>query len=198
MAAGAPIPAARLDALLGFLAGAGALKDTLRSGFTQGGRPESSAEHSWRLCLLVLLLEDDLPGIDLLQLLRLCLVHDLGDAISGDTPAPLQTIGDDRHAREQQDMETLCAPLPPEMQDRMLALWDEYAAGETPEAGLAEWLDKMETILTHAEGRNPPGFDCGFNLGYGRAATGRHPLLRQIREAADRATRARTGPSGTR
>ena len=50
---------------------------------------------------------------------------------------------------------------------RALALWDEYEAAATPEARAVKALDKMETILQHSQGDNPPDFDYGFNLTYG-------------------------------
>ncbi len=48
-----------------------------RSGYTAQGRPESTAEHTWRLCLMVRLFEDTYPGIDHLHLLKLCVIYDL-------------------------------------------------------------------------------------------------------------------------
>lgn len=187
------IPDDRLRGLLDFLEEAARLKDTMRSGVTAGGRRESSAEHSWRLCLMVCLFEDALVGIDMARLLKLCVVHDLGEAISGDIPAPDQGEEDGRHARERQGMETLCAALPDDIRHKMMALWDEYAAGETPEAVLAKGFDKLETIIQHQSGRNGPEFDHRFNLDYGRAQTDRHPLLRQLRDVVDAATRQRLG-----
>ena len=82
------IPADR-DAFLAFFRAAAALKDTLRSGFTPAGRPESTAEHTWRLCLIAITLDDAL-GVDLRRLLELLVVHDLAEAVVGDVPAPLQ------------------------------------------------------------------------------------------------------------
>ncbi|MDF2233318.1 HD domain-containing protein [Albimonas sp. CAU 1670] len=186
----------RLAGILAFLRGAERLKDTLRSGHTSGGRPESTAEHSWRLTLMIALFARDLPGVDLERLLKLALIHDLGEAISGDVPAVEQRADDGREARERRDMETLCAPLPDDLRAELLALWEDYAAASTPEAVLVKGFDKLETILQHATGANPPDFDYGFNLDYGVARTDAHPLLRAIREAADAATRARMdGPS---
>lgn len=182
---------ARLEAVIAFLQIAERLKDTLRSGRTAGGRRESAAEHSWRLALLALLLERDLAGADLLKLLKLCLVHDLGEAISGDVPATEQAPDDGRAARERADMATLCAVLPADLRAEMMALWDEYADGTTPEAVLAKGLDKIETVLQHGVGANAPGFDYAFNLAYGRGRTQALPLLRQIRAQADATTRAR-------
>ena len=181
----------RLDRIVTFLQGAEALKDTLRSGHTGQGRTESVADHSWRLTLLAFLLADDLEGIDIERLMALCLIHDLGEAISGDVPATQQAPDDGREARERADFGKLCEPLPEDLRARMESLWDEYAGAATPEARMAKGLDKIETILQHAAGRNPGDFDYGFNLDYGRDRTAGHPLLEALRAKADAATRAR-------
>ncbi|QPH52806.1 HD domain-containing protein [Pontivivens ytuae] len=180
----------RLKAIVDFLQAAEALKDTLRSGHTGAGRRESTAEHTWRLCLLALLLEGE-TEVDALRLLQLCIVHDLGEAISGDIPATEQQAEDGRKERERADMARLCAPLPPDLRDRMIGLWKEYEAGETAEAVMAKGLDKIETMLQHLAGRNPEDFDYGFNLGYGVGRTQRHPLLRTLRAEVDARTRRR-------
>lgn len=190
-----PLPApADLAGIVAFLQAAERLKDTLRSGHSAGGRPESTAEHTWRLCLLALLLDRHLPGIDMLKLLRLCVVHDLGEAVSGDIPATEQAAGDGKAARERADLAMLAAPLPVPERDAILALWDEYDAARTPEAVLAKGLDKIETVLQHAIGANPAGFDYGFNLTYGAERTAAHPVLAALRGLADAATRARMVP----
>lgn len=180
-----------VSAYLTFFRNAEALKDTLRSGHTTRGRPESTAEHSWRLTLMALALQGDLPGIDHHRLLGLLIVHDLGEAVSGDIPAPQQTGS--KIAEEQRDMVALLAPLPDEAAARLLALWDEYAAAETPEARLAKGLDRLETVLQHVQGRNPPDFDIGFNLAYGRAQTDSHPLIAALRDPVDAETARRAG-----
>lgn len=180
-----------VSAYLTFFRNAEALKDTLRSGHTTRGRPESTAEHSWRLTLMALALQGDLPGIDHHRLLGLLIVHDLGEAVSGDIPAPQQTGS--KIAEERRDMVALLAPLPDEAAARLLALWDEYAAAETPEARLAKGLDRLESVLQHVQGRNPPAFDIGFNLAYGRAQTDSHPLIAALRDPVDAETARRAG-----
>ncbi|OCW55717.1 HD domain-containing protein [Hoeflea olei] len=180
----------RVAAILSFLDEANRLKDTLRSGRTPLGRRESTAEHSWRLCLLAILLGGEIEGVDLLKLVRLCIVHDLGEAISGDVPAVEQRPNDDRAARERADLVTLCAPLPDDLAAMILVLWDDYAEARSPEAVIAKGLDKIETMLTHSTGRNEPGFDYAFNLGYARKATDAHPLLAEIRQLIDDRHRA--------
>ena len=175
-----------IDAYLAFFRAAGALKDTLRSGHTPGGRPESTAEHSWRLCLMAVALEEALEGVDLKRLIELLIVHDLGEAVRGDVPAPQQQ--GDKSAEERADLRALLAALPEAAAARLLARWDEYAAATTPEARLAKGLDRLETVLTHVEGANPPGFDYAFNLGYGRAWTDAHPLVAALRTPIDTET----------
>jgi len=183
----------RLEGILAFVQAAEQLKDTLRSGRTRQGRAESTAEHSWRLCLIALMFEGELAGVDMARLLKLLVVHDLGEAISGDTPAVAQHIDPHRAERERTDLIALCHPLPTDLQDVIVDLWDEYASGRSPEAVLAKGLDKLETMMQHLIGRNDPDFDYAFNLTYGTAHTDKHPLLRQIRATIDAQTAKRVG-----
>ncbi len=186
-----PIDSQRLTGIVAFVQAAEQLKDTLRSGRTRQGRPESTAEHSWRLCLRVMRFERELAGYDLLRLLKLCLVHDLGEAIHGDIPAVEQHNDPDRSARERADLVALCAPLPADLRNALVELWDDYADARSEEAVLAKGFDKLETMLQHLVGRNAPDFDYGFNLDYAVAQTDRHPLLQDIRRVVDAQTRER-------
>lgn len=181
----------RLRGIIDFLQSAERLKDTLRSGVTAKGRAESVAEHTWRLCLMVMLFNRELKDCDMLRLLKLCIVHDLGEAISGDVPAVNQHGDDGRAARERADLVTLCAPLEEDLGREIIDLWDEYNRAASPEAVYAKGFDKLETMLQHVVGKNAPDFDYEFNLGYGMRQTERHPLLRQVRVMVDDATRAR-------
>ncbi|WP_114945755.1 HD domain-containing protein [Microvirga calopogonii] len=185
----------RLLGTLEFLREAERLKSTLRSGYTSTGRPESTAEHTWRLCLMALVFSDEFENIDLLHLIKLCIVHDLGEALSGDIPAVLQTEGFDKSAQERADLDILTKALHPEKRAEILALWEEYEAASSPEAILAKGLDKLETILQHNQGRNPADFDYAFNLGYGQKHTSAHPVLARIRTILDQETKARAEAS---
>lgn len=181
-----------LQGCLAFLQQAERLKDTLRSGHTSGGRRESTAEHSWRLALFAMLLEEQLPDLDFARILKLCVIHDLGEAIHGDIPATEQTPGmPDKSARERADLATLAAPLPSRLREQLLALWDEYDSAATPEARIVKGLDKLETMIQHNQGSNPASFDYAFNLGYGTQHTAHHPLLAALRELVDATTRER-------
>ena len=183
-------PDDELDGILAFLRTAERLKSVTRSGWTAAGERESVAAHSWRLTLMAAVLADRFAEIDVARLLRICLVHDLGEALRGDIPAPAQA-GGGKAEHERVDLLEVLAPLPERLRDQLAELWDEYEAARTPEARLAKGLDKLETILQHTQGANPADFDYRFNLGYGRQYTAVHPVLAAVRERLDRATAER-------
>jgi len=185
--------AACLAGRLAFLREAERLKSVLRSGFTSSGRAESTAEHSWRLTLMALVFADELPGLDLARVLKLCVVHDLGEAIHGDIPAIHQHAHPDKAAQERADLQTLTRDLDAALRADIIALWDEYEAAATPEAKAVKAFDKLETILQHNQGANPPDFDYAFNLAYGRQHTATAPLFAALRDMLDRDTAARAG-----
>ena len=186
------MPQSDLAGVLDFLRAAEALKTNVRSGWTSAGERESVAEHTWRLCLMALVLAPEFPEVDFARLIRICIIHDLGEAIGGDIPAPAQAArGAAKSADERRDLVTLLEPLPAVRRDEILALWDEYEAAITPEAKLAKALDKLETILQHTQGRNPADFDYRFNLGYGRKFTAEHPLIVELRAILDAETERR-------
>jgi putative hydrolase of HD superfamily len=177
-----------LDGVLAFLREAERLKTVTRSGWTSEGERESVAEHTWRLCLMAMLLYGGAPEVNLARLLRMCLVHDLGEALGGDVPAPEQRTAAPKAGQERADLLRLTAPLPRLLRDEIVELWDEYEAAVTPEARLAKGLDKLETILQHTQGKNPADFDYGFNLAYGRRYTAGDPLLEALRARLDAET----------
>jgi putative hydrolases of HD superfamily len=180
-----------LEGTLTFLRSAERLKTVTRSGWTSAGQPESVAEHTWRLCLMAMLLYGRDPDIDLARLLKMCLIHDLGEAIGGDIPAPAQSGSVQKAPQEREDLLELIEPLSGPLKGEILELWDEYEAVSSREAKLAKGLDKLETILQHTQGRNPAGFDYGFNLGYGQHYTGADPLLAALRVRLDEETARR-------
>ncbi len=181
-----------LGGIVDFLRAAESLKTATRSGWTSAGERESVAEHTWRLCLMALVLHPSFPGVDFARLVKICIVHDLGEAIGGDVPAPEQARrGGSKAADERRDLLQLLAPLPGPLRDEITALWDEYEEARTPEARLAKALDKLETILQHTQGRNPADFDYRFNLSYGRAFTAEPPLVAELRAMLDAETERR-------
>jgi putative hydrolase of HD superfamily len=186
---------AEIGGVLEFLRAAEQLKTTYRSGWTSAGRTESVAEHTWRLCLMSMLFADGFPDVDFAKLVKICIIHDLGEAIGGDIPAIHQVPGESKAAREREDLLQLLRPLPERLRAEVTALWDEYEAAASPEAKLAKALDKLETIMQHNQGMNPPDFDYRFNLDYGKRHTTGHPLIETVRSILDRDTAARAEES---
>lgn len=187
--------AGEIGGVLEFLRAAEKLKSTHRSAWTSAGQPESVAEHTWRLCLMALVLKDAFPGVDFARLVKMCIIHDLGEAIGGDIPAIHQVPGHSKADQERADLLELLQPLPSRLQEEITGLWDEYEAAASPEAKLAKALDKLETIMQHNQGMNPPDFDYGFNLDYGKRYTSGDPLIEEIRALLDRDTAARAADS---
>lgn len=185
----------KLQGVLDFLRAAEQLKNTLRSAHTSQGRKESTAEHTWRLCLMVMLFEAEFPEMDISKLLKMCIIHDLGEAISGDIPAVDQVPGENKALKERLDLQLLIAPLSDDLQVMILALWDEYELAQTPEAKLAKAMDKLETLLQHTQGDNPDDFDYGFNLSYGKKYTDGYDLTAKIRALIDVETKLLAGKS---
>jgi putative hydrolases of HD superfamily len=185
-----------LDGVLAFLRAAERLKTVTRSGWTSTGKAESVAEHTWRLCLMAMVLYGRAEDIDLARLLKMCLIHDLGEAIGGDVPAPAQVAGSPKAGQERADLVSLVEPLPAASRREILELWDEYEAASSPEARLAKGLDKLETILQHTQGRNPDDFDYAFNLDYGQRYTAADPVLAALRSRLDEVTAQRARDAG--
>lgn len=176
---------------LEFLREAEKLKDILRSAHTSSGRTESTAEHSWRLCLMAIVFADQLAGLDLLKVLKMCVIHDLGEAINGDIPAVNQAAFPDKGEQERNDLLLLTHSLDEALRNEILALWDDYENAQSAEAKAVKALDKLETLLQHNQGLNPADFDYGFNLGYGKKYTSADPVFATLRELIDQDTRQR-------
>ena len=173
---------------LDFLRETEKLKDVLRSAHTSSGRTESTAEHSWRLCLMAMVFGDHLSGLDQLKMLKMCVIHDLGEAISGDIPAVNKDSFPDKSAQERNDLLLLTRALDEPLKAEILALWDDYEHALSPEAVAVKALDKLETMLQHNQGKNPAGFDYEFNLAYGKKYTDADPLFEALRTFIDRDT----------
>jgi len=180
----------QLRGVLQFLRDAERLKNVTRTSWTSAGHQESVAEHTWRLALMAVVLETAFPDVDMAKLMKMCVIHDLGEAISGDISATLQPPTG-KADQERRDLLQLLEPLPVEISTEIVTLWDEYESAASPEARIAKALDKLETIMQHNQGRNPPAFDYRFNLEYGRRYTADDPVIVALRSLLDSETLAR-------
>ena len=178
-----------LQGILTFIKNAENLKNTLRFSFTSGGRQESTAEHSWRLCLLVMTCSHLYPELNQTKLLQLAVIHDLAEAICGDTPATCQSPNDNKTKLERDAMAAITSPLPDTIAKYFCSLWEEYEQGTSKEAACVKALDKLETLIQHNQGMNQPNFDYGFNLTYGNALMGDDAVLVALRHLIDEETK---------
>ncbi len=128
------------------------LKTTTRhSWLTDSSRQESVAEHSWMLCLLAILLEDKIQTkVDLLKVLKMFIIHDLAEAVTGDIPShEISARQEHKYEREKKAFAELVASLSKEKADEITSLWEEFEKKETLEAKFAHSLDKVEAIMQH-------------------------------------------------
>lgn len=182
--------ASEMQGLLAFLRHAERLKTVTRTAWTSEGKQESTAEHTWRLALFALSLRPWFPELDFGRVLAMAIVHDLGEAIHGDISAVLQAGAPSKLEQEREDLLTLLQPAPDAVRGSIVALWEEYNAAATPEAKFVKAVDKLETILQHNQGANPPDFDYAFNLPYGQAYTAAPELIARLRALLDADTQA--------
>lgn len=132
------------------------LKSTLRYNKTASGRAESVADHSWRLALMTFIIADELKlNIDVVKSIKMALVHDLAEALTGDIDAILIAEGkvsvENKNRRENKAIMELKAALPKIAGKEILDLWKEYNIGAAREAKFVKALDKIETLTQLAE-----------------------------------------------
>lgn len=113
-------------------------------------RKENSAEHSWHLCVLAILLHTKAnAAVDLLKVLKMLVLHDLGEIDAGDTLIYAAT--EDAQVREEAGMRRLCQLLPGAIGDELMALWLEFASGTTAEAQFARAIDRVPPIVQNLQ-----------------------------------------------
>ena len=147
-------PTGPVDSAVDAVCAAYELKDERRTGWQLRGvdDPESVAAHSWGVAYLVVAFgdrfRDELPGVDLDRALRLAVVHDVAEALTGDVATRADETADpiDREAKaaaEREAMATLADPLPARIADAFAT----YEARETPEAVLVKECDLLDTCV---------------------------------------------------
>ena len=151
-----------------FIEEAECLKTVTRTAKTSEGKPESTAEHSWRLALLACVVADEYPNLNIERILIMCLIHDIGEIYEGDIPAISQVDRGKKYEIELRAARKIFSLLPEKKGSHLMEIWQEYNDCKTPEARLVKALDKAETILQHNQGNNSDDFDYGFNLDYGK------------------------------
>ena len=133
--------------LLDILKVAERLKDATRHCYTSGGRHESVAEHCWMMTLMAFLMKEHFPEVDMDKVIRMCIIHDLGEAFTGDIPVFNKTAADEEN--EESLLQAWVRSLPKEKGEEMQALYAEMEARETPEAKIYKAIDGLEAVIQH-------------------------------------------------
>ena len=135
--------------LIDFLKLVSTMKTNYRHNWTVGERRESVADHCWRLALMPMLIEHEFPDVDINRVIRMCIIHDFGEAITGDIPCFKKTDAD--KLTEKTAVDTLLLNLPEDISRDFKALFEEMEKLQTPEARLYKALDCMEAVISHNE-----------------------------------------------
>lgn len=133
--------------LLDALSVAERLKDTTRHCYTRNGRHESVAEYSWMMTLMAFFIKDEFPEVDVDKVIKMCIIHDLGETFTGDIPTFEKTTTNE--ATEEELLYSWVKSLPENYAKEMLNLYDEMAKRETAEAKVYKAIDSLEALIQH-------------------------------------------------
>lgn len=133
--------------LLEALSAAERLKDATRHCYTRNGRHESVAEHSWMMTLMAFFIKDEFPEADMDKVIKMCIIHDLGEAFTGDIPTFEKTEANER--TEEKLLYEWVDTLPENIRAEMTALYDEMAKRENVEAKIYKAIDGLEALVQH-------------------------------------------------
>lgn len=133
--------------LLEILSVAERLKDATRHCYTKNGRHESVAEHSWMMTLIAFLIKDEFPDADIDKVIKMCIIHDLGEAFTGDISTFDKT--EENEITEKTLLTQWLNNLPATQRNEMTSLFDEMEKRETTEAKIFKAIDSLEALIQH-------------------------------------------------
>lgn len=171
--------------LLEILSVAEKLKCVTRHSDTSSGRRESVAEHCWRLSLAAMLLEEEFPDTDILKVLKMCIIHDLGEAFTGDIATFEKTAAD--REEEKSRFNKWIEAFPEFQKKQFSSLLSEMEELETKEAKLYKALDKLEAVIQHNESDISSWLPLEYDLQltYGRENVEFSPYLKNLKVCID-------------
>lgn len=178
------------DELLSILKQAGKLKENTRHCWITKDRKESVADHSWRIALMAMLLRDEpaFSGIDMDKVIRMCLIHDLGESFTGDIPAFEK--GEKDTDKEDRLFHEWVGNFPEPVRSEWRLLLKEMEEQKTDEAKVYKSLDKLEALISHDESDISTWLPLEYSiqLSYGRENVKCNPYLEKLHDVIDQWT----------
>ena len=111
-------------------------------------RFENSAEHSWHVALMAILLEEHAnEPVEISRVLKMLLLHDIVEIDAGDTFVYDATASTLQEEKELEAAERLFGMLPEDQEQELMAIWSEFESAETADARFAKALDRIIPIL---------------------------------------------------
>lgn len=164
------------------------LKCNTRHSWTSNGRHESVAEHSWRIALMALLMRDEFPEIDMDKVIRMCLIHDLGEAFTGDIPAFEKKEEDSE--KEDEIFFQWISTFPNPYGEEFTELLKEMNERKTNEAKLYKALDNLEAVIQHNEADISTWIELEYDLQftYGADKVEFSSYLKELKKEIDKIT----------
>lgn len=183
-------------ALIDALTVAERLKDTMRHCYTKNGRRESVAEHCWLMTLAAFWMKDEFPEADMDKVLKMCLIHDLGEAFTGDVPAFEKTASNEQE--EKRLLYGWVASLPGGIAREMMSLYDEMEKRKTLEAKIYKAVDGLEAVIQHniSDISTWLPLEYELNLTYAEDKVAFSEYLRALREEIRKDTLAKIDAAG--
>lgn len=142
----------RLDRQFAFIREIDKEKAITRQNYRSDGiYKENDAEHAWHIAIMTLLLSEYAnERIDVLRTVGMLLIHDLVEIDAGDTYAYDEDGIKTQHEREKKAAERIFGLLPDDQRQQLQALWEEFEAGNTPEARFARTMDHVQPMMLNA------------------------------------------------
>lgn len=162
------------------------LKCNTRHSWTSSGRHESVAEHSWRVALMALLMRDEFPELDMDKVIRMCLIHDLGESFTGDIPS-FEKKEEDTQKEDEAFFEWLDT-FPSPYREEFTELLTEMNELKTGEAKLYKALDNLEAVVQHNEADISTWIPLEYELQftYGADKVEFSPYLKDLKKELDK------------
>ena len=158
------------------------LKQQFREGWLQRGmdqsRTESVADHSFGNALLCLLLMDREPGLDVAKVLRMALLHDIGEAYVGDITPQDQVDPVAKKRMESEAVQTILGKFPGG--DVFIELFHEYERQDCPEARFVKQIDRLELALQASVYEHQGLVDATEFIAAATKAVTNHSLLAEL------------------